>query len=76
MSRCGNSRHQLLSNDFLAMDMAIAPEPAPRALDPGDGVLFVYCGADALVITATVSGRRDRLEAALEANPRLRSVWE
>jgi hypothetical protein len=74
MSRCGNSRHQVLSNDVLAMGMATAPEPAPRVRAPGEGVLFVYYGADTLVITATAGGGCDQLAPALAANPRLRRI--
>jgi hypothetical protein len=75
MARCGDSRHRLLPKQFAAMGIVTAPGPAPDARDSRDGVLFVYYGADALVITATAGGG-DQPGAALEANPRLRSVWE
>jgi hypothetical protein len=66
----------LLPKEFVAMRIVTVPGPAPDARDSRDGVLFVYYGADALVITATAGGRRDQPGATLEANPRLRSVWE
>lgn len=76
MSHCGNSRHQLLSNDILATGMDTAPALESGAIDPGDGVLFVYYGADAVVITATAAGRSDQLAPMLAANPRLRCISE
>lgn len=74
MSRCANSRHQVLSNDCLAKGTDPASGPEPGAPDPGDGVLFVYYGTDALVITAGDPG--GHLALVLEANPRLRLISE
>lgn len=74
MSRCAKSRHQVPSSDLPAVGVATAPEPAPGARAPDDGVLFVYYGADSLIITATAGSRCDQLAPALAANPRLRRI--
>jgi hypothetical protein len=74
MSRCANSRHQLLSNDCLAQGTAPASGREPGALDPADGVLFVYYGTDALVITAAAGDPGEHLALALQANPRPRRI--
>lgn len=73
MSRCGNSHPQVPASDPPGIGAATAPEPAP-ARAAGNGVLFVFEGADALVITVTAGSRSDQLTPALAANPRLRRM--
>lgn len=74
----GDNRPPTLRSDFDASGTAMAPEPAARGLVPGNGVLFTYYRENELVITATVSARRQRigdpdpLAAVLQANPGLR----
>jgi hypothetical protein len=84
MSCCGSKRQEAARNAYIGSGLALAPA-AVRGR--GTGVLFVFDGAGALVVTGSVSGRRYRFgergarlsvdardAPALDALPRLRRV--
>ena len=89
MSCCGSKRQEVARTAYQGSGLAPAPDTAAAAAarGPGTGVLFVFDGAGALVVTGSVSGRRYRFAErgarlsvdardapALEALPRLRRV--